>query len=362
MFAILRVGAFRARNRAVVSCTTPVTVLKPVCGLEPRLYESLRSFCDQDYARYQVVFGIRDASDPAIEIVKRLISEFPEQDLALVVDGRVAGPNLKVSNLINMAQAAKYGVMVIADSDMRVDRNYLTAVVAPFQDPTVGAVTCLYKGSPVEGLPSVLGAMFINDWFAPSVLVAVCLQQLRYCFGATMAVRKDVLEAIGGFAVLAHQLADDHMLGKMISAKEYRVALSPYIVENIVWEPSFKSLLLHELRWARTIRASRPLGHAFLFLTTPVALSLLFLLLTPARTLGFALVAVSSLLRVLLHYKVRAVCQIAGPAKPWLAPVRDVLCFAIWAASFLGCGVRWRGQDYSVQSDGHLTMKGERNL
>lgn len=362
MFAILRVGAFRARNQAVVSCATPVTVLKPVCGPEPRLYESLRSFCDQDYARYQVVFGIRDASDPAIEIVKRLISEFPEQDLALVVDGRVAGPNLKVSNLINMVQAAKYGILVIADSDIRVGRNYLTAVAAPFQDSAVGAVTCLYKGSPVEGLPSVLGAMFINDWFAPSVLVAVGLQQLRYCFGATMAVRRDVLEAIGGFAVLAHQLADDHMLGKMISAKGYRIALSPYVVENIVWEPSFKSLLLHELRWARTVRSSRPLGHAFLFLTSPVALSLLFLLLSPARTLGFALVAVSSLLRVLLHYRIRAICQITGPARPSLAPVRDVLCFAIWAASFLGRGVRWRGQDYSVQSGGQLTIKGERNL
>lgn len=364
-FAILQVRAFRAYNELKTTPTaspfTPAaTILKPVCGLEPDLYENLRSFCEQDYAHYQVVFGIRSPSDPAVEIVKRLIADLPGQDLSLVVDERVAGSNLKVSNLINMAQGAKHDILVIADSDMRVGRDYLTAVTACFQDANVGAVTCLYKGTPAKDLPSTLGAMFINDWFAPSVLVALRLQPLNYCFGATMAVTKKALTAINGLTALAYQLADDHMLGKLVSAKGYRVELCHYVVENRVWERDLKTLLLHELRWNRTIRSMQPAGHAFSFLTNPVALSLLLVLISPTLAWGYYLLIISALLRVLLHYRIYARFHISD-TQPWLVPLRDILCFAVWAASFFGRSVRWGDHDFSVQSGGYMSKKGVRN-
>lgn len=355
IFAIAQARAFRTYSNITHSNSVPVTILKPVCGLEPNLEENLRSFCNQRYACYQVIFGVSSAADSAIGIIQRLIEEFPHRDVSLVVNEHINGTNLKVSNLINMQPAIKHDILVIADSDMRVDELYLSQVIAPFEDIAVGAVTCLYKGAPLPGLPSVLGAMFINDWFAPSVLVALHLQSLNYCFGATMAVSKRALAEIGGFAALAYQLADDHMLGKLIAAKGYRVALCPYVVENMVYEANMQALWLHELRWSRTIRAMQPLGHAFSFLTNPVALSLLFILTAPAAVLGYCLLALSALLRVLLHYTMFKSFRIAGAPKPWLAPLRDVLCFAVWAASFFGRSVRWGNHDFSVQSGGYMS-------
>jgi ceramide glucosyltransferase len=328
--------------------------------MEPELYENLRSFCDQDYPDYLVVFGVRDAQDPAIAVIERIIKEFPKRDLSLVVDETVIGTNLKVSILASMYRSAKHDLIVVSDSDMRVERHYLRAVAAPFQDPLVGAVTCLYKGTPAAGLPSRLGAMFINDCFAPSVLVALSFQELRFCFGSTMAVTRKALEASGGFPALADQLADDHMLGKHVAQQGLKVILTAYVVENKVWEPNFKALFQHELRWARTIRAMRPAGYAFSFITYPVAVSLLLLPLMPAAA-GLTAVAVSVILRVLLHWAVHTSFRISGPTKPWLAPVRDLLGFLVWAASFFGRSVEWRERQFSVRSDGQLMNKGVRN-
>ena len=359
-YAMRCVIAFGGRQPARSANCPPVTVLKPVCGLEPELYENLRSFCDQDYPDFQVVFGTRDSQDPAIAVVERIIKEFPSRDLSLVVDETVIGTNLKVSILASMYRSAKHQLLVIADSDMRVDRHYLRAVIAPFDDKQVGAVTCLYKGIPAVGSPSRLGAMFINDCFAPSVLVALSLQELRFCFGATMAVTRKALETSGGFFSLADQLADDHMLGKQVAQQGLKVMLSTYLVEARVWEPSFKALFKHELRWARTIRAMQPAGYAFSFITYPVAVSLLLLPILPPAA-GLTAVVVSVILRVLLHQAVQVSFRVGGPAMPWLAPLRDLLSFLVWAASFLGRSVEWRKQQFSVRSDGQLINKGVRN-
>lgn len=360
VYALRCVIAFGGRQPKQSGYCPAIALLKPVCGMEPQLYQNLRSFCDQDYPDYQVVFGVHDAQDPAIAVIERIIKEFPQLDLSLLVDETMIGANLKVSNLANMYRLAKHDLLVIADSDMRVDRYYLRAVAAPFEDPQVGALTCLYKATPAAGLPSRLGAMFINDCFAPSVLVALSFQELRFCFGATMAVTRKALEASGGFPALADQLADDHMLGKHVAQQGLKVILPAYVVENRVWEPNFRALFQHELRWARTIRAIQPAGYAFSFITYPVAVSLLFLLLAPAAA-GLTAFAVSVILRVLLHRAVYASFRIREPATPWLAPVRDVLSFLIWAASFFGRSVEWRKQQFSVRSDGQLMNKGVRN-
>ena len=369
LVAALGAIAMRSARPPVLSdFRPPITVLKPVCGLEPSLYDNLRSFCDQDYPVFQVLFGVRDADDPAVHIVKRLMRECPGRDLGLVVDGRIIGTNYKISNLANMLGAAKHDIVVIADSDARVEEDCLAAVAASFEDRSVGAVTCLYRGVPVGGMPSTLGAMFINDWLAPSVLVGLSLQKLSFCLGALMAVRRGALEAIGGLDSLASYLADDFMLGHLVARRGLGVALSSYVVENRVHEPSFRQMIEHELRWARTMRTVRPAGYFLSFLTDALPLAVLVTAVAAFLEMGLHLperpfdfdavglgIAVAALtLRIRLHYAVRPVLGIEGPVAPWLLPVRDLLSFAIRAASFIGRGVSWRGHRFAVQPDGTL--------
>lgn len=337
----------------------PVTVLKPICGPDPNLYENLRSFCQQAYPQYQVVFGVSDTADPAIAIIERVIADFPNLDLGLIVDDRLIGTNFKVSSLANMLGIAKHDILVIADSDMRVQPDYLESIVEAFEDPDVGVATCLYKGSPVGGLASLIAAMFINEWFLPSVLVALTFEKLRFCFGASMAVRREALEAIGGFEALADDLADDYMLGKLISERGYKIHLAPYLVENIVLESDLKALFLHELRWARTVRTVRPIGYTLSFLTYSLPVSILFLavaLATGFASAGVIAVALAIGLRVFLHYAARATFRLSSPAAPWLIPIRETLAFVVWCASFLGRNVQWRNGRFSLDSDGRLTV------
>jgi ceramide glucosyltransferase len=330
----------------------PITILKPVCLPERSLYQNLRSFCEQDYPTYQVVFGVRDPDDPAIAVIESLIHDLPHHDLRLVVDSRIVGANYKMSNLANMHAAAEHDILVVADSDVRVGADYLTAVAAAFEDPRVGAATCLYAGVPARNFSSILASMFINEWFFPAVHVGLWFEKLRFCFGATMAIRRDALDAIGGFEALASYLADDYMLGKLVSDHGYKVELSSYIVDIVVDEPTLKKMLLHEVRWARTMRSVRPASFACTFLTDALPLSMVVALDAAALWL----IGLAVALRIGLHYAVRAPLHIAAPAKPWLVPVRDLLSFAIRIASFLGRSVSWREQRFRVQSDGQMLV------
>ncbi|MFI4988268.1 MAG: bacteriohopanetetrol glucosamine biosynthesis glycosyltransferase HpnI [Alphaproteobacteria bacterium] len=357
VIALVRVALLRGRTPVSAIFLPPMTVLKPVCGLEPRLYENLRSFCAQDYPEFQILFGVRDASDPAIPVIERLIREFPARGAALVIDSRVIGSNYKISNLANMIGRARHDFLVISDADCKVGPRYLSEVAAAFADPRVGAVTCLYRGTPLgTRLANRLGAMFINEWFVPSVLVALLSEPLEYCFGATMAVRRRALEAIGGFEALASYLADDHMLGRRVAASGYRVALARHIVEITISEPSLKALFRHELRWARTMRAVRPRGYALSFVTDALPLTILLGAATGLCTSGLALIATALSLRLLMHIVACATLGGETIPWPWLVPMRDVLTFAIRAASFVGRGVEWRQQRFSVRSDGRMVV------
>jgi ceramide glucosyltransferase len=360
LLAIRRVDGFQGQDGPAVGFQPPVTILKPVCGVDAALYENLRSFCIQNYPQYQVVFGVRQASDPAVAIIERLIGEFPQVDASLVIDETVAGPNLKVSNLRNMHRSAKYSYFVIADSDMRVDEHYVSSVVAPFEDEQVGAVTCLYSARPVGGLSSLLASMFINEWFLPSVLVGATLHEVRFGLGATIAVRRELLDAIGGFNALSHFLADDHMLGRLVSEHGFRVVLSNYVVKNIVHEENIGAMFRHELRWARTIRSVAPLGHAFSFFMYGVPLAMLGAVMIDLTfdwdILEFVIVALPITLRVWMHFTVRRKLRLVrGDQSLWLLPVRDILCFLIWSASFFGRGINWRQMKYTVDPKGLLS-------
>jgi ceramide glucosyltransferase len=327
-----------------------VTILKPLCGAEPETYECLRSFCDQAYGEFQVIFGVRDSNDPALAIVERLQKEFPQRDLQIVVDRREHGSSRKVSNLVNMMALARHEFLVLSDSDVRVQRDYLARIVAPLLDGGVGIVTCAYRGCPRRGLWSLLGSLFINEWFIPSVFVAAMAGSRSFAFGATIAVRRQVLERIGGFASIADQLADDYRLGELTRRLGLRTVLSEVVVDVCVAESSFGDLVRHELRWLRTIRAIQPLGYAFTFVTFGVPVAALGTLLDGGALPAVALLAATAVARIMLHLSMRE----PGRNRTQLAllPLRDLLISSLWAWSFVTRHVHWRNERYEVTRDG----------
>jgi len=322
------------------------------------LYENLRSFCLQDYRSFEIVFGVRYLHDPAVAVVERLRHEFPGLELKLVADSRTIGTNLKVSNLANLVRHAKHDTLIVADSDMRVGPGYVRAVVWPLEDRRVGLVTCLYRGVAPYGVASQLGAMFINEWFLPAALVGTHVERLRHAFGATIACRRDTLRSIGGFEAVADQLADDYMLGWLVSKRGLRVVLVPYVVDNVVTERNLRTLVLHELRWARTFRTLRPVTYFCSLFTYGIPLSLLWL--AASRGTRAACVALA------LHVGLRAVGRLGlyrslGQPPPWsdtwLVPIRDVVSFVVGILSFLGRTVRWNDEQFRVRRDGRLERR-----
>ena len=345
LFAILR---FTRRGIGLATDVPAATILKPIAGLEVELYENLCSFCDQDARSFQVIFGVARLDDPAVAVIRRVMDRFPDHDLALVVGDPPAGGNPKVANLQNMFARAKYDLLVIADADMRVDRCYLRALAAEFDDQRVGAVTCLYAGDARGGPASQLAALQLNDQFAPSVLVATLGGDPRFCLGSTMAVRRAALEAIGGFAALAPYLADDYMLGALLPTRGYRVALSRYVVRNVVAEPGVRALLGHELRWARTIRSVQPLGYACSFVTFPLPFALAWALLSPRSAAAWVAFGAALALRLAMHAAMRRTFALTIAPPVWLLPVRDCIGLGIWAAGLFGRTVRWKDRRLGV--------------
>jgi ceramide glucosyltransferase len=330
-----------------------VTILKPLCGDEHELYECLQSFCDQDYPQFQIVFGVADGADPAAEVVSRLQREFPKLDLKLVVDRRQHGSSRKVSNLMNMMPLTRHDFLVISDSDVRVPRDYLSRIVPPLLDADVGIVTCPYRGAPRRGLWSLLGSMFINDWFIPSVRVAALFGSRAFAFGVTIALRRQVLASIGGFAAIANQLADDYRLGELTRARGLRTVLSAVVVETCVDERSFGDLVRHELRWLRTIRAVRPLGYGLSFITFSVPVALVGCAISRGAWATIVLLAVTALGRIVLHLRVRDTAS--GIARDFaVLPLREALSLLLWAWGFVTRRVHWRDDRFRVTRDGSV--------
>lgn len=330
----------------------PASILKPLHGAEPRLYENLSSFCMQTHPAYQLVFGVRDPDDPAIAVVERLREAFPQRAIELVVDPRVHGANFKVSNLMNMLPHARHDLLVLADADIQVAPDYLTRVTAPLADPGVGIVTCLYYGIPGPSLWSRLGRLFIDDWFAPSVKLSHAFGSTRFAFGSTIALRRDALAAIGGFEALRDRLADDFWLGELTRRAGLRTVLSEVVVGTDVGESHLKDLWSHELRWLRTIRSIAPAGFALTFVCFTSPLLLLGLLLAPGP-ISAGLAALGGAARVLLHFLQR---RISDQAFAWhevlLIPLRDVVLLMEWATALAGWQVKWRGQVLHARGDG----------
>ena len=353
--ALIAVLRFDRRRIPTMRSSPGVTILKPVHGPEAELYENLCSFCAQDYPRFQVIFGVQRHDDPALAIVRRVIDRFPERDLLLVLGESAFSGNPKVANVTAMMSRAKHDLIFVADADMRVEPRYLSSVAAEFSAERVGAVTCLYAGVSHGGFASDLAALQLNDQFGPSVLVATLGGDPQFCFGSTMAVRRDVLEAIGGFEALAQHLADDYMLGAMVEARGYRVVLSRYVVSNVVSEANVRALAEHELRWARTIRSVRPLGYAFSFLSYPLPFALAFLALSGGSATAWGALSAIVAFRLAIHYAVRRAFRQSSVAPPWLIPLRDCLGLALWAAGLFGNTVRWQQHAIAIDKDGQIS-------
>jgi len=334
----------------------PVTLLKPLCGAEPGLYEHLRSFCRQDYPEYQIVFGVRDLADPACAVVERLIKEFPALPIEIVVNPQQHGSNAKISNLVNMLPRARHDVLAMADSDASVGEDYLTAVTAPLLDPAVGLVTCLYRDIPTKLIWSRLGAMYINEWYVPTVLLAWLFGHQGYVSGQTLCLRRDTLQAIGGLPAIANHLAEDHRLGELVRGLGLRIVLSPYVVKAEHHELNLDSLASHELRWMRTIRILRPRSFCLIFLTFSLPLAV-FGIVTAAAASALSLTALSLfgttvIARLMLHFVHRLRGGRPLLADFWLLPVRDLLICWIWCRSFFSSRVIWRGSEFDVGADG----------
>jgi ceramide glucosyltransferase len=358
VFAAWAARGFAREQIAAAESYPAVTILKPLHGNEPNLYANLARFCIQDYpAPVQIVFGVHDAADPAIAVVRRLIAAYPDRDLALVIAARQHGTNYKVSNLISMNAEARHDVLVISDSDIVVEADYLKSVTASLERRGVGLVTCLYRGAGAGGAWAQLAAAAIDYHFLPSVLVGLKLGLAEPCFGSTIAIRKKTLALIGGFEAVAEQLADDYALGTLVRRAGLTVAIPATVVAHDCTQKSALDLFRQELRWARTIRAVDPLGFAGLAITHAVPLALLgvaFGGLTPAATIVIAALAC----RLILQVELDRVFALRDDFY-WAGPLRDVLSFVVFVASFLGRGVEWRGHRYGVQADNTLAYYGK---
>jgi len=352
--ALLCTRSFGRRTQGPRAPAEPVSVLVPLYGDEPELMENLRAFVVQDHAApVQIVLGVHTADDPALPIARAVAAAHPAHDVTLSVGAPRTVANPKVANLLAMFPYARHDTLVLVDSDMRVDPAYVRTVTAPLADARVGAVTCLYGGRSQGGLASDLGTAFVNEQFAPSALVAAALGPLRHAYGATIALRRPTLAAIGGLAALGPHLADDHVLGRRIAERGLRVVLSSYVPHTLVAERDLRALLRHELRWHRTIRAVAPWGYAFLFLTYPVPLALIAWACAPHRRASRRLVLAAVALRLALA---RTAASALGVPPPKLAqiPLRDAFGLVVWACGLVRGGVDWRGELLALREGDEL--------
>jgi ceramide glucosyltransferase len=330
----------------------PVTVLKPLHDAEPGLPARLAAFCRQDYAgQVQILCGTQDRDSSAAAVVRAIEAESPDTAIELVIEPRSQGVNRKVSNLINIMPRARHDVLVLSDSDIVVGPGYLRAVTALLASPGIGAVTCLYHGIGGDGLWTRLSALAINSQFLPQAIAAVSLGLAKPCSGATIAMRRSMLDRIGGFGALADALADDHALGIAVRSAGYDVVTAPFLVGHRCFEGSLRKLIRQQMRVARTIKSIDPLGYAGTIVTHPWPLALMALL---SGNSAAALVAIAVLLsRVMLCRSVE--WRFGLPRQNyWLIPLHDILAFAVYVTSFFGATIHWRGADYRVTADGTL--------
>jgi ceramide glucosyltransferase len=342
---------FSKRNENSVSFTPPVSILKPVRGLDREAYDNFASFCRQSYPRYEILFGVADDRDPAIPIIQKLIRDFPELPQRLLIGSEDLGSNDKVNRLCRLVREARYDLLVISDSDIRVGPNYLASVVGPLREPRVGVVTCLYRGRAEPLLWPELEDVNLTSNFLAGALVAREMEGVRFSLGATIAITRERLSAIGGFEALTDYFADDYEVGKRVASQGYRVEISPYVVETVSPSYTAREFFEQQLRWALAVRHSRPGGHFGSLFTQGLPWSLGAIVAGHSVFLAAAYLGTYIVLRLAVAWTV-GVWGLRDELlrnRFWLVPVSDALGFLIWLLSF-GCNrIRWRERSFDVR-------------
>jgi ceramide glucosyltransferase len=336
-----------------VRAAEAVSILKPLSGTDPEMYESFRSHCLQDYPEYEIIFGVSNANDPAIQLVQQLKAEFPQRPIRLMVCPERLGSNTKVSNLAQMARQARHEYIIVNDSDIRVEPDYLRRVLAPLTDSEVGLVTCLYRGIANATLGSRLESLGISTDFAAGVLVAQTVENgIRFGLGSTLAFRRRDLQAIGGFEALVDYLADDYQIGSRIAALGLKVKLSDIVVDTFLPRYTFRGFFDHQLRWARTVRDSRFWGYVGLGLTFGLPWALLALIFSRGAAWAWALLACTAVMRfaVAIVFGKYVLKDRQAMRSLALIPVRDLVAMLVWIVSFAGHRIVWRGDHFSLQN------------
>jgi ceramide glucosyltransferase len=350
--AAILVGRYRAGSVMPFEAL-PISVLKPLHGIEPRLYENLQSLVMQDYrGPVEIIFGAAHGNDPALAVVERLQMTHPGADIRIVVDSTRHGSNAKMSNVTNIAARARNPIVVLADSDVDWPVDTLSRLGAALQVPGVGLASCLHIGRGDAGFWSLLGAMDISYRFLPSIVIGIATGLAQPALGPTLALRRETLDAVGGFAAFGNVLADDYELGRAVRSLGLATVVPHFTITHSGDERDLRSLMIHELRWTRTILSIDPWGFAGSIITHVMMLGLLAMLLLGIDALPLLLAAVTC--RVLLAERVDSVTGVeTGPL--WLLPLRDCLAFVLFLATFFVDNVIWRGTRYSVASDGRIS-------
>jgi ceramide glucosyltransferase len=361
--ALWAIRRFARRRDSSAIFEPPVSLLKPLHGAEPDLESHLATFFQQNYPSYEILFCARQSEDAGLLAARKVAARFPEVPVQFLSSGEPTVPNAKILSLERMAEAAKYDLLIISDSDVRVDSNYVRDVVAPFAEATVGAVTCLYRGAAAQGgLWSRIEAAAMSIEMSAGVLVADMLEGMKFALGPTMAIRRSCLNQIGGFLPMGDYCADDFLLGNWVAERGHSVVLSQHVIDHVVLHADFWPSMQHQARWMKSTRFSRPKGH----LGTALTFSVPFGLLTAVALCGlqpphWVPLAAAALLwsvgtRMLLALAVskRVVKEKSAWASVLLYPVRDLLGILFWAASYCGRRVLWRDEVYLLETGGRM--------
>jgi ceramide glucosyltransferase len=335
----------------------PISVLKPLAGVDDGLESNLRTFFEQDYPEFELLFAVRSAEDRAIAVVERLREAYPAIPMRLIVTGEPPYPNAKVYSLDRMLAAAQYDPIVMADSDVRVTSDMLSVIAAEFQDPNLGLATCPYRAVPGASFWNTLEAIGLNTEFIGGVLVARMLDGMKFALGPTIAARRETLEKIGGFDAVRDFLAEDFVMGRLAAEHGAGVILSSYVIDHCIGAQGLAANLKHRLRWNRSTRRSRPAGYIGQLFTNPLPLALMLWIAQPE---WWPLAAATLVLRVIAAWATAGyVLRDSLTARRWwLLPLQDLLSFAMWLAGFFGNTILWRGRKYYLRADGRFELAG----
>jgi ceramide glucosyltransferase len=348
------IAQFRRREALTRQDKPKVSLLKPVCGVDADAAANFGTYLNQDYDDYETLFGVLNGADPAVPLLRAVITDSPRA--SLLVGSEIEGPNNKVRVLHNLAEHATGEILIVTDADTRVSRDFIAAITAPFADKSVGAVTCLYRGVKAISTSDALEGLHMTCVFAPGVACARTLG-MRFGLGAAIAIRRDILDKIGGFQAIVDYLADDFQLGRRVALAGCEVELSDYVIEITLSGGSLADVLARELRWSRTTKVSRPSGHFGLILTFGFAYALLFWLASGLSSVGWSVLLGVTVIRVATAWQgAKTLGDREFSRQAHLLPLRDLISFAIWIAGYWPGAVRWRGRKLRLKRDGRMEM------